>query len=809
MNKTLFFGIVGSLGCLGGWLLGEGYWLGIDRVLPEGRAGGSLADPAHAPALEAIDVVAAEPAPPLEVAPPRANPPRPIPPEIQKRLTKAGAEAGEIEISLSWNGYHDLDVYCAEPGFVQGKGTFVAWATPKSPSGGWLDVDANRLATGPGGRDSTDEPVEHIRWKDAREAPAGLYGVGVALFKRFGDGTDPIPYQLHIKAPGVGEVHEGTVKNRGEDPDVYVFRSPPVSLLLALPDEVIVDQGGVNRLPVRIARNRVRGRVKVKFDPQHATDGLLFCEDESGSLTIGADDDSATSLVRAKSFAKPGRRTVRVVAELEHDKVEADTTIVVREVPLAIRLSVPARMSVPANGVNTMSLRVARDHFEGPVEVRFETAAEGLALPPVTIPADRSEADVTVTAAATARPGEVAVRAVASGRRASQSCEAAADFNIDVARGARASWLTIPLTGGWTALLAMGLSAALVSAQTRYQRRSLNVLNMAGALLAAAGAGLAAGAAGQVLRNVLTERQLPAGLGFVAGWLLFGGLLGWGVGWFIPNLKLWRATFAGLIGGGIGGAALLAPTLLGLAAATDSAGATGDWATLAARAAGTGVLGFGLGLMVAIAETLFREAWIDVCFGPESRRFTLGRQPISLGSSSDCTVYVRDAGPQPLRFSFEDGRVLRTPPGGSQGVPVAAGHEERLGPARIVVGTRGTASACSGPPSVDSPAGRGSATAPGPLGLRLPGGRWIAVKPGDRLTSRDLPGLAPTAGDGVVAEVVTKPGDASVLGLRNASRTAWMLKRPGGDPVAVPPGRNVMLQRGLSIVMGELQVAVE
>ncbi len=77
MNKTLFFGFVGATGCLVGCLLGEGYWLGIDRLLPEGQAGGSLADPARAPALEAIDVAAAEPPPPLDVAPQRANPPRP------------------------------------------------------------------------------------------------------------------------------------------------------------------------------------------------------------------------------------------------------------------------------------------------------------------------------------------------------------------------------------------------------------------------------------------------------------------------------------------------------------------------------------------------------------------------------------------------------------------------------------------------------------------------------------------------------------------------------------------------------------
>lgn len=801
MRKSILFGVVGAAGCLVGCLLGEGYWVGIDRFLPDGQAEGSLADPARAPALQAIDIAAAEPPPPLEVASPRANPPRPVPPEIKKRLVKAGAEAGEIEISLSWNGYHDLDLYLTEPG-----GSEINWNHARSPSGGWLDVDANRFAEGPGGLNSTVEPVEHVRWRDASEAPAGKFVVIVTLFKRFGAGIGPIPYTLHIKAPGIGEVYEGKLAENHKS-DLLTFKHPAVPLILAVPDNVIVDQGGVNRLPVRIARNRVTGFVKVTIDPEDATKGLVFGEDKSGKLTIAAEDVSATSLVRAEPFAEPGRQTVHVVAELGDDKVEAETTIVIREVPLAIRLSAPPRVAVPAGASNTLSLRVARDHFEGPVEVRFEAAREGLDLPAVTISADRAETEVTLTAPATARTGEVTVRAVALGRRDGKTCEAVAEFRVDLIPGARASWLTIPLTGGWTALLAMGLSVALVSAQKRYQRQALSLVRMAGVLAAAAVAGLAAGAAGQALRNVLADRQLPAEFGFLGGWLLFGGLLGWGVGWFIPNLKLWKSTIAGLFGGGVGGAALMAPMLLGLAGAADSAGTGGEWATFAARLSGTAVLGFALGLMVAIAETLFREAWIDVFFGPEYRRFTLGSEPVSLGSGKDCTVYVRDAGPEPVRFRFEQGRVLRIPPGGAQGVPVAAGHEERLGQARVVVGTKGAAAAPDALPA--TPTGRGSAAAPAGLGLRLPGGRRIGLTPGLRLTPRDLTGLTPAAGDGIVAEVVTKPGDASVLGLRNASQTVWKRKTTAGDTVDVPPGRNVALQRGLSITMGELRVAVE
>lgn len=790
MKKTLFFGIVGALGCLVGGLLGEGYWAAVNRLLPAGGSSGSLADPARAPALRAVDVAAAEPPPPLTVAAPLANPPRPVPPEIKQRLERAGADSGDIELSLAWSGYDDLDLHCKVP-----NGDLIWWQAKRSSSGGWLDIDANMLAKGPADSASTQEPVEHIRWKDATAVPAGEYLITVRLFKAFGTGKT-VPYTLHVKAPGLGEVHEGTLGDSHKT-DSYRIRLPAAGLLVAAPDEIVADQGGVNWVPVRIARNGVTGPVQVRFVPTDGGSDLTFAEDGSATATIGAGDDAVTSLVRAGPFAAPGRRGVRVIAETGNASAEAGTTIVVREVPLAIRLSAPADVTVPAGATNSMSLRVARDHFEGPVEVRFEHAGRGVDLPSVTIPADRDEADVTIAATADAPPGEVPIRAVAVGTRDGRTCEATAELKARIAAGARASWLNVPLTGGWTALLAMGLSMALVVAQSRYQSRLPELGGMIGVLLAAAVAGLAAGAAGQVLRNALAERQLPPGLGFLGGWLVFGGLLGWGIGWFIPNVKLWRAAVAGLVGGGIGGLALLAPTLIGLSSASGAAAADNAWAGLAARAAGTGILGLSLGLMVAIAETLFREAWLDVHYGPgEKRTFTLGSTPLTLGGGGGCTVFVRDAAPQPVTFTLADGKILRTPPCGTKGVAVPAGHEERLGRVRIVVGARGTGTTA------------GRATTPASFVLRLADGRRIEIRPGVRLTDRDLPGLVAAAGDGVVAEVVAKPSDPSVLGLRNASRARWRVTDAASVTAEVPPGRVVMLQRGSTIMLGERRAEV-
>ncbi|MBU1719475.1 MAG: hypothetical protein KKA07_10445, partial [Bacteroidetes bacterium] len=58
--------------------------------------------------------------------------------ELNRRLQNAGAKTGEIQISLMWNGYNDIDLYCEEP-----SGESVWFRHRKSASGGELDVDMN------------------------------------------------------------------------------------------------------------------------------------------------------------------------------------------------------------------------------------------------------------------------------------------------------------------------------------------------------------------------------------------------------------------------------------------------------------------------------------------------------------------------------------------------------------------------------------------------------------------------------------------------------------------------------------------
>jgi ribosomal protein S27E len=166
VRKVLFFGVLGALGCLAGWLVGEVFlWVG----LPGSKtAAASLASKPVLPPLASQD---APPVPPpaaipagltlpLTQAPAPPPPPFPFvmsrtpvapapPPEFAQRLEKAGAKSGDVQITLIWFNVNDLDLHCIEPG-----GGEIYFGRRRSRSGGELDVDMNAaggMSDGAGG----------------------------------------------------------------------------------------------------------------------------------------------------------------------------------------------------------------------------------------------------------------------------------------------------------------------------------------------------------------------------------------------------------------------------------------------------------------------------------------------------------------------------------------------------------------------------------------------------------------------------------------------------------------------------------
>lgn len=204
--------------------------------------------------------------------------------------------------------------------------------------------------------------------------------------------------------------------------------------------------------------------------------------------------------------------------------------------------------------------------------------------------------------------------------------------------------------GVWTALLAVFASLMLVGGQNYLMRRPLLNLHQ---LKLVGGGGLAAGLVSGVVSQYLfsfiaallgdrvQEMQWLLKAGQVVGWGLLGMLLGLGMGFFIPNLNRTKAGLAGLVGGVLGAFAFLA--------------AISTVGELSGRLIGTTVLGFTIGLVVALVERLAREAALVVHFDPHERTvINLGPEPVVLGSGQEVHLYL------PKERGFPDVTALVT-----------------------------------------------------------------------------------------------------------------------------------------------------
>ena len=188
-------------------------------------------------------------------------------------------------------------------------------------------------------------------------------------------------------------------------------------------------------------------------------------------------------------------------------------------------------------------------------------------------------------------------------------------------------------TGGWTAMLAMGISLILIVGQNQYMHRRLLSLREAGiSIFGGLTAGLIAGGVGQLLFSPVATLPYTGEIGRILGWTILGALVGSGTSFFVPNLKLNRAVVGGSLGGSLGAIGFL------MAAAR-----LGD---LSGRLIGAAILGFCIGLMIAWAEKqqLSTEDYLVVHWTPkEKTKILLGKRPVTLGSSYEAQIHLSKA----------------------------------------------------------------------------------------------------------------------------------------------------------------------
>ncbi|MBI5219430.1 MAG: OmpA family protein [Bacteroidia bacterium] len=112
--------------------------------------------------------------------------------ELNKRLEREKAKTGDIQISLMWNNFNDLDLHCIEP-----SGNEIWYQSKKVASGGEMDIDMNFAYGGDIGDNAADKslppdvtrwvsskPIENIYWP-AGGAPAGHYKVSVVYLTNY------------------------------------------------------------------------------------------------------------------------------------------------------------------------------------------------------------------------------------------------------------------------------------------------------------------------------------------------------------------------------------------------------------------------------------------------------------------------------------------------------------------------------------------------------------------------------------------------------------------------------------------------
>ena len=130
--------------------------------------------------------------------------------DITRRLERAGAKQGDIQISLAWNNRNDLDLWCVDPNNEK-----IFYGHNVVRSGGELDVDRNaHLPYDP-------EPIEHIYWPAGR-APAGRYKVYVDFYDRHSP-EDATPYRLEVYIRGQVHRVSGIIERRDPTRLAYTF----------------------------------------------------------------------------------------------------------------------------------------------------------------------------------------------------------------------------------------------------------------------------------------------------------------------------------------------------------------------------------------------------------------------------------------------------------------------------------------------------------------------------------------------------------------------------------------------------------
>jgi uncharacterized protein YegL len=132
--------------------------------------------------------------------------------EFSCRLKREGAKSGDVQVSLLWNNYNDLDLHVICP-----HDELICFSSKKSRCGGVLDVDMNVSP-------ESEAPVENIYWRSGGQ-PIGHYKVYVDHYRNhYKPGCDdPTHFKVAIRIGGSVEEFSGSISYGDEKKLVHEF----------------------------------------------------------------------------------------------------------------------------------------------------------------------------------------------------------------------------------------------------------------------------------------------------------------------------------------------------------------------------------------------------------------------------------------------------------------------------------------------------------------------------------------------------------------------------------------------------------
>ncbi|UAJ72060.1 VWA domain-containing protein [Synechocystis sp. PCC 7339] len=189
---------------------------------------------------------------------------------------------------------------------------------------------------------------------------------------------------------------------------------------------------------------------------------------------------------------------------------------------------------------------------------------------------------------------------------------------------------SLVIIGVWTGFIGIGVCLALIIGQNHYCHRRLISqkelwLGVGGGFIA----GLVAGILTQLAFALVSQFPALITISRLLAWTILGVIIGAGTSLVIPNLKPIRGILGGGLGGFIGCLGFITVLYL-VSLGTPS------------RLLGMTILGFFLGLMIALIEQISRQASVLVHWGPKEKTvLSLGEKAVILGSSPDAHIYLR------------------------------------------------------------------------------------------------------------------------------------------------------------------------